>query len=574
MTSRFRNTLCALLVSALAARAAGTFTVATLTGDADSGITADAAYTHAVNFYAAANVKPNGAVFTGAGTVANPTTNDYTTSGYTAVGPGWTPTVTGVTGGMLATFLYNGNPAVLTLKNLRVGQQYETVFYNGAYGGPGIRFQTITTSDGGSIHFDQNGIPGSLLKYAFTATSNTLVFTITPDLAGNTFHHYAFSNRSVGPQALLTDNFYAPSNPTLTDLSYNLAARQGGSLGSVAWVSVGNTQVGNSTGGVDAGNYLLTSASGNAALNHNFNGTDSTGGLLIAFDLAPDISAAGAGNWCAINLGQAAADKNGSVNGAQTHFGVLFRGSTGAIQAFDGSTILTPTEPSWGTSGVTSQLHHFEIRITDSTDYNPFNGAGETRIEIFADGVSRYTYTKAGGYSQNYLNFTSSSTGGIDNLVVARLNETPTAPTFTTVPQGQSLWRGDALSLTLNSTATGYPAVTYQWYRDNVLIWVCPASSSLCPSALAIPAPQDEPTGCDDEKSPSARVIPCSRVSVRASALHIGTLDRCRSIASSRTSPDRNPEAGRRFVVPPGSTEYRAYSSFALRISLRSVAPW
>lgn len=477
MTSLFRTTLCALLLSAFAARAAGTFTVTTLTGDADSGIATDAAYTHAINFKTAANVTVNGAVFTGTGTGTNPTTNDYTTSGYAALGPAWTPTVTGSVGGMLATFLYNGNPAVLTLKNLRIGQQYETVFYNAAYGGPGIRFQTITTSDGGSVHFDQNGLPGSLLKYAFTATSSTLVFTITPDIAGNTFHHYALSNRAVGPQALLTDNFYAPSNPTTTDLSYNLAARQGGSLGSVAWVSVGNTQVGNTTGSVDAGNYLFTSASGNAALNHNFNGTDSTGGLLISFDLAPDITAAGAGNSCAINLGQAVADKNGSVSGAQTHFGVRFRGSTGTLQAYDGSTILTPTEPSWGTSGVTSQLHHFEIRLTDSTDYNPFNGAGETRIEIFADGVSRYTYTKAGGYSQNYLNFTSSSTGGVDNLVIARLNETPTAPTFTTVPQGQSLWRGDALALTLNSTATGFPAVAYQWYRDNVLISGATSSS-------------------------------------------------------------------------------------------------
>ena len=35
----------------------------------------------------------------------------------------------------MTTFRYGGNPATLTLKNLRVGQQYETTFYDSAYGG-------------------------------------------------------------------------------------------------------------------------------------------------------------------------------------------------------------------------------------------------------------------------------------------------------------------------------------------------------------------------------------------------------------------------------------------------------
>ncbi len=473
MLPHLRSALCVLLLSVLSTEA-GTFSVTSLTGDADSGITADAVFTHAINFNTAANATVNAAVFTGSGTGANPVTNDYVTAGFNNGYTGFTAPVTGAVGGLMTNFLYNGNPAVLTLTNLRIGQAYETVFYNAAFGGAGSRFQTVTASDGGTIHFDQNGFPASLLKYSFTAASNTMAFSITPDNAGNTFHNYAFSNRAVGPQALLTDNFYAPSNPSTTDLNNNLAARQGGSLvqsgGTIAWVGVNNAQVGNTTGPVDAGNYLLTAfGNGTAAPDHNFNGTDSAGGLLISFDLAPDVGAAGADNWSAINIGQTAADKNSMVNGAHPHFGVLFRGSTGTLQALDGSTVLTPTEPSWGTSGATIQLHHFDLLITDSTDNNPFNGTGQTRIEIFADGVSRYTFTKTGGgYAQNYLNFSSSHIGGVDNLVIARLNAVPAAPTFTTSPLAQTIWRGDALTLT--SSATGFPAATYQWYLNGVLI--------------------------------------------------------------------------------------------------------
>lgn len=482
MPPRFFPALLALFASSAAAQAAGSFTVSTLTGDANSGIAADSSYTHAIDVFDTANAKINGAVFTGSGAGANPSTNNYTTSGFNNGFNGFDALandgISGGVGGMMTNFLYNGNPAQVTLKNLRVGEQYEMVFYNGAFGGPGVRFQTISLpSEGGSILFDQNGIPGSLLKCAFIPVATSVIFNISPSIPGNTFHQYAFSNRASRLQALLTDNFYAPANPDTTDLNFNLAARQGGSLvqasGPISWVGVGNAQVGNNTGGVDAGNYLLTaSGTGIAALDHNFNGAETLGGLSIAFDLAPDFTAAGAGNFCAINLGQSSADKHGSVDGAQTHFGVRVRGSTGTLQAFDGSTLLTAVEPSWGSTNVTTQLHHFEILITDPVDLNPFDGVNETRVEIFADGVSRYVFTKTGGgYANNFLNFQSSQVGAIDNLVISKLNAIPAAPVFTTEPVSQTLWVGDVLTLT--AAATGYPpAISYQWKKNgaNIII--------------------------------------------------------------------------------------------------------
>lgn len=419
--------------------AAGTFSTAPLTGDADSGISTNNAYTHAIDMGDGANRTINGAVFTGGGT---PGTNNYTIGGidsqltnWPAVNPPGT-TVTGAVGGLFTNFQYQaagGNESV-TLRNLRVGQQYQTTFYNAVWGGP--RSQNFTTSDGGAITFDQDAGPtgsGSLLKYTFTATANTMTYNIAANQVAS-FHQYGFSNQVMGYTALVTDNFYAPSNPNTLDLNFNLAARQGGSLvtssGVKSWVGAGNTQVGNNTGGVDGGNYLLDAFGATSALDYNFNGSASAGGLSISFDLAPNIGGVGADNWEAINLGAAFADKNGGVNGGQTHFGVLFRGD-GRLQAFDANTNLTPVEPNWSGGGFTTQLNHFELLITDPGDGNPFDGLGQTTIDVYANGNQVYSFTKGGGgYAQNYLNFQASHIGGIDNLVIASMIPEPATATL------------------------------------------------------------------------------------------------------------------------------------------------
>lgn len=419
-----------LLATPALSLAAGTFSTGTLTGDADSGISSNHAYTHAINVGDAANSTINGAVFTGGGT---PGTNNYTFGGVTSGFGGWGGAlVSGATGGLFTNFQYQGagGTETLTLNNLRIGQQYETTFYNAVWGGP--RSQTVTTSDGGSIVFDPDAAgpvgTGSLLKYNFTATANTMTYTLTPGQVAS-FHQYAFSNRAVGYTALLTDNFFGPGNPDTNNVNFNLAARQGGSLvtssGVKSWVDVGNTQVGNNTGGIDSGNYLLSAFGGNSALDYNFNGSASAGGLSISFDLAPNIGNVGADNWQAINLGAAFADKNGGVNGGQTHFGVLFRGD-GRLQAFDGSSVLTLVEPLWSGGGFTTQLNHFELHLTDSVDGNPFDGIGQTTIDVYANGNPVYSFTKGGGgYADNYINFQASHIGGIDNLVIANMVPEP-----------------------------------------------------------------------------------------------------------------------------------------------------
>ena len=429
MKTTLTGSIAATLVLLTVSAHAGLFTLSPFTGDADSTITADGAYTHAINVAGTGNLTVNGAVFTGPGAIGNPSTNDYSVGSNPNVFTGFGTTVTGNIGTALTDFTYNGNPATVTLNNLRVGQQYETTFYNSTFGSPGGRLVTVTANGADAFLFDENATPGSLLTYGFTATTSTMTFALTPSSPGDTFHTYAFSNRLVGYKALLTDNFYAPSNPDTNNVNFNLAARQGGSLvaggGPISYTSNGNNQVGNATGGIDGGNYLLN-AGGAAAINHNFKGAESAGGMSISFDFAPNSIGNGDTTvWEGFSLGLSDADRNAGINAGVAHFGILFRGN-GGIQAFDGGTVVSGAE-TWG-AGSTNTLHHIEMLLTDPTDSNPFDGVGQTDIAVYSDGSLIFNYSKTGGgYAENNLNFASAFVSGADNLMVAQLVPEPSA---------------------------------------------------------------------------------------------------------------------------------------------------
>jgi hypothetical protein len=267
-------TIVVLLSAAMAvaapmdASAAGIFSTELFTSDADSGIAGANAYTLAINNSDTGNLTINDAVFTGPGSSPNPSTNNYAVAGNTKIIPNFNPAgVTGAVNGLFTGFGYkDGGDGIssLTLNNLRIGQAYRTTFYNADWGGP--RVQNITVSDGGSFSgYDQDGFgdvgDGHLLHYDFTAAANTLSFEFSKQGTGS-FHHYAFSNQAVGYQTLLTDNFYAPSNPSTSNVNFNLEARQGGTLAAgtntVSYTSAGNNRVGDTTGGIDGGNYLYS----------------------------------------------------------------------------------------------------------------------------------------------------------------------------------------------------------------------------------------------------------------------------------------------------------------------------
>jgi len=136
----------------------------------------------------------------------------------------------------------------------------------------------------------------------------------------------------------------------------------------------------------------------NVKLGTNFIGSVTKGGFVASFDLTVPLN--GGGDWAAIILGGDSAPLG--VNAPNAHFGVLFRDS-GTLQAFDGGTVVSPTpEPGW--SLTPNIFHHIDIVCTDPVDGNPFDGANSTKVEIFVDGSSKYSFTKSGGgYRSNFL---------------------------------------------------------------------------------------------------------------------------------------------------------------------------
>ena len=132
------------------------------------------------------------------------------------------------------------------------------------------------------------------------------------------------------------------------------------------------------------------------------------------------------------------------------HFGILFRGN-GGIQAFDGNIDVTGFYGSWGSSSNNGTLKPFSVVVTDPTDNNPFDGVGQTNIDVYANNSLIYSYVKGnGGYSDNYVNFGGLSVVGVDNLAIEKAGETA-------VTEGGAT---DTYSIVLNRPPTANVVIT------------------------------------------------------------------------------------------------------------------
>ncbi|MFN6485727.1 putative Ig domain-containing protein [Nostoc sp. DedQUE02] len=289
-------------------------------------------------------------------------------------------------------------------------------------GGTGATDNSLFTISGNQLRFNASA--------NFEAKSSYSIRVKTIDQGGLSLEKALtlnVLNRNEAPTfALLTDNFLATGNPSIngvnSDLNYNLTGRRGGSLSAIKWVGSGNAQVGNSTAGIDSGNYLLTAYGGTAALDYNFNGASSQGGLKISFNLAPNsTNLLDQTRWASLNLGLSAADKNTLIYNSAPHFGIVFSGD-GRIQAFDGTRDVTGSYSKWGGTGNGATLYPFTLIATDPTDGNPFNGVGQTNIYVYANTSLIYKYVKGGGgYTNNYLNFGSNGISAVDDLKIEKL---------------------------------------------------------------------------------------------------------------------------------------------------------
>ena len=185
------------------------FTANAFTGDADSGISTGNTYTITANIIGS-DVAINGVTFTGSG-VATSGTNWSLTGVPSQFGSGGVHQLGGsAVSGLFDGFQYNGNPGVMTLSGLTVGQAYTTTFYNQAWDFPGTR-QLNVTAGTDSISYNQDMAPGSLLSYTFVASAATQAINFAPVVPGTTFHFYGFSN-----QDQLSNTLTLASGGTLT----------------------------------------------------------------------------------------------------------------------------------------------------------------------------------------------------------------------------------------------------------------------------------------------------------------------------------------------------------------------
>lgn len=207
----------------------------------------------------------------------------------------------GDTGGydqLVGDFYYNGNPGVLTLSNLTIGQTYQAVLYTkvGHWSG---RPQHFTFDDDGAGPYSTtllNSDPGDFGYYAYDFMAQTTSMSISTTVAGpGTFHWFAASLESVGTSASAT-----PKTLTIGDASnYSF------------------------TGTITGPTKLIKQGSGSQYLSgaSNYNGgTDIQGGSIFAFNSSAvgtgPVSVGNAANYAAWwNTGTPIIANNFTLNG-------------------------------------------------------------------------------------------------------------------------------------------------------------------------------------------------------------------------------------------------------------------
>lgn len=189
--------------------------------DATTGVSAAKTYTAIANVIGG-DVTVNGATFIGSNSGLSGAGWALSGAGNTFGGGGNHTTTFGgqAITGLFDGFQYNGNPATVTMSGLTAGQTYVTTFYNEAWGLGDSRRQTVTSTEGASILYNEDALEASALRYTFVATGATTVLNFAPQVAGNTMHFYGLSNEVLA----LSSNTWTPA----TNSSWNTATNWSG----------------------------------------------------------------------------------------------------------------------------------------------------------------------------------------------------------------------------------------------------------------------------------------------------------------------------------------------------------
>ena len=194
---------------------AGIFSFTNLSSDEDTGINATKIYTHLVDFGSdAAAATINGVRFTAKG--KSGTNYSVTNTGGDFVNNTQGNLPDGL-GDLFSDFFYGGDGGgvqVFTLTGLKEAHTYRLTFFVAGWAGASVDFsgsdapgvKTLMSRAGTSSGPDGDnqlptgaGQPGAAIQYEFIApASGNLVLTLDAVSAGDTFHHYGFTNEQIG----------------------------------------------------------------------------------------------------------------------------------------------------------------------------------------------------------------------------------------------------------------------------------------------------------------------------------------------------------------------------------------
>ena len=203
------TSIAALVMSvATHVHAQGVFSNSGALGTADQttavGLLSTKTYIQAIDVGDSVNTTVNGVLFTGSGGAGNPSGAGWGITGTPTQFNGGGAVPAGAVGSLTSKFIYGGNPELLTLTGLTVGETYVITFYNRSWEAAGGRLQTFTASGAstGTTVFDEDiGATAqgnlNLLRYTFQAGTTTQAISIAPTVPANSFHFYAFSNEQV-----------------------------------------------------------------------------------------------------------------------------------------------------------------------------------------------------------------------------------------------------------------------------------------------------------------------------------------------------------------------------------------
>ena len=149
-----------------------------------------------------------------------------------------------------------------------------------------------------------------------------------------------------------------------------------------------------------------------AVLDKNWNNGFSSNGMTISFDMNDT-----GPYWSSFFIG---GDPNTDApivpQSATNFFSVKLLNNDWVTYDCLGSTAITQVGAgSWaGGASINNSWHHFDVVCTDPTvaGYdgtticgNPFDGSGDTKVDVYMDNNLVTSYTRAGGYNNNYFGF-------------------------------------------------------------------------------------------------------------------------------------------------------------------------